>query len=62
MKKNNDSKYNRLSEALRQNLLKRKEQQRSRLRNKDISDFNPPPEKADNKNEIPPLKEQGEKE
>jgi len=62
MTKTKDKKYNRLSDALRQNLLKRKEQQRNRLKNKDTDDLNIPTKNAGSKNENSSLKEQGEKE
>lgn len=62
MTKIKDLKYNRLSDALRQNLLKRKEQQRSRLKNKDESDLDTDTSKVESKNQAPSSKEQGEKE
>lgn len=62
MTKTNDSKYNRLSDALRQNLLKRKEQQRSRLKDKEVSNLNTHSAKDEDQNEELSLKEQGEKE
>ncbi|MBY0281254.1 MAG: hypothetical protein K2W94_03750 [Alphaproteobacteria bacterium] len=40
MTKAKNPKYNRLSEALRQNLLKRKEQQRNRLKSEEENDLN----------------------
>ena len=62
MTKTNNTKYNRLSDALRQNLLKRKEQQRSRLKDKEVGDLNTHSTKSENQNEELSLKEQGEKE
>lgn len=52
-------KYNRLSEALRQNLLKRKEQQRNRSKDDEKNRSSEVPEKTES-NFI--LEDQGEKE
>ena len=59
MTKMKNPKYNRLSEALRQNLLKRKEQQRNRSKDDEKNRSSEVPEKTES-NFV--LEDQGEKE
>ncbi|MBY0462630.1 MAG: hypothetical protein K2Q34_05580 [Alphaproteobacteria bacterium] len=61
MTKAKNPKYNRLSEALRQNLLKRKEQQRNRSKDEEINNLKETPQTTEIVNDVFARKDQEEK-
>lgn len=61
MTKTKNPKYDRLSEALRKNLLKRKEQQRNREKNQEKNDSIEVAEEIENSSDMPFCGVQGEK-